>query len=521
MADLIILNADIVTMDPSHPAASSLAVEAGRITHAGAAGPVLAAADRNTSVLDLGGKTLCPGFVDAHLHFRALAESFLGINLKREAGVHSIRDLQDALRTAVEKTPQEEWIRAAGYHEIHLVERRHPNRHDLDAVSRRHAIKLTHRSGYAHVLNTAAMERMGIRRHTPDPDGGIIDRDLDTGDPTGILYNMGEYLNRRVPPVDAAALETAVKTANRALLAGGVTSFQDASLRNDDDRRTWFAALKKNAALSPTVVFVEGFPAFQRARQGALSMDAADQGGVLQGGVKIIVDETTGRVLPAQEDLNAMVHSVHASGRQAVIHAIEQEAVCAALAAIDEALRRTPMARPPRHRIEHCAVCPPESVERIGALGIWVVTHPGFVYYNGDRYLETVPGEQRPFLYPCASLLKAGAAVAAASDAPVIPVDPLSGIYGGVTRMTASGRVLVPEEAVSPYDALAMHTVSAAAAGGLEQAKGAISEGLDADFVVLSGNPLKVRSAEIKNIRVLMTIVGGNIVWRRGERPDQ
>lgn len=511
MPDLIVINADIITMDPALARASALAVKEGKICHVGNASSVSAFMDRHAQILDLKGKTLCPGFIDAHLHFRAMAESFVDIDLKPDAGVHSISDIQESVYAAVQNTPPGEWIRGAGYHETCLKEQRHPNRRDLDVVSLQHPIKLTHRSGYAHALNTLALRKAGIFRHTPDPDDGIIDRDLDTGDPTGILYNMGQYLNRKIPPVDEKKLQEGVRQANLKLLSCGVTAFQDASYRNDKDRRAWFEGLKKSGELAPAVVFITGFPAFQKERETFFSWEKENHN-IFPGGVKIVVDETTGRPTPDQDDLNERVRLIHESGKQAVIHAIEVGAIQAAVSAIENALNRYPKSDH-RHRIEHCSVCPPDLIGRIGALQISVVTHPAFIYYNGDRYLKTVLQEHQPFLYPIASMLKSGVRVSAASDGPMVSPDPIFGIYGGVSRMTKTGSVLLSEEGVTAYDALDMYTRSAAEAGFLEKSKGTISVGKDADFVILSTNPLDVHPAEIKDINVLMTVIGGKISW--------
>jgi predicted amidohydrolase YtcJ len=516
--NIIITNADIITMDPDVPKASALAVKDGRICHVGDSSSISAFVDRSSHILDLRGKTLCPGFIDAHLHFRALGESFSDTSLKSEAGIQSVPEIQYRLKAVVKDTPPGEWIRGAGYHEAGLEEQRHPDRHDLDAVSIRHPIKLTHRSGYAHVLNTQALEKVGIFRHTPDPDDGIIDRDPDTGDPNGVLYNMGQYLSLKIPPIAEDVLEKGVKQANGKLLSCGITTIMDASFRNDSSRRAWFHELKKSGALTPGVLFVQGFPAFKKELKTVFET-GKQYPGIISGGIKIIVDETTGRLLPDQEDLNGMVKLIHEQGKQAVIHAIEIDAIRVAVSAIENALDRHPKTDH-RHRIEHCSVCPPDLIGRIGALGITVVTHPAFVHYNGDRYLKTVLSEHQPFLYPMGSLLKAGIRVAAASDAPMVPPDPISGIYGAVTRLTGTKKGVFPEEAVGARDALDMYTVSAAESGFLEKSKGSVSVGKDADFVVLSGNPFDVRPEGIRDIDVLMTIIDGDIVWKKeGPKP--
>ena len=155
-----------------------------------------------------------------------------------------------------------------------------------------------------------------------------------------------------------------------------------------------------------------------------------------------------------------------------------------------------------RHRIEHCSECPARLVKRLKALNAVVVTQPPFIYYSGERYLATVPSPQIDYLYPFRSLVDAGLVVAGSSDSPVVPENPLAGIYAAVMRKAQSGQPVLPDERVTPMQALAMYTTSAAYAEFQEQEKGVLSPGKLADMVVLSGNPLKVPPEQIKDIRV-------------------
>jgi predicted amidohydrolase YtcJ len=509
MADLIIINADVVTLNRQYPKASAVAVRDGKIIAVGDRTAVMGLRQSHTQILDAEGKTLCPGFIDPHLHFRALAESLVDMDLSHESGITDIAGIQRLIRGKALKTKPGKWLRAVGYHEFCLKEKRHPDRLDLDPASPDHPVKLTHRSGYAHILNSAGLKLAGISRQTPDPEGAVIERDLNTGEPTGVLFGMGKYLNDKIPPVDDEDLLQGVELADRQLISFGVTSFQDASSRNDADRVKWFQHLKQKGVLTPLVSVMMGFEAFQKSHEaGFRNGNTNPDVGI--SGVKIVVDETTGRLNPDPKMLNEMVRFIHRSGKQAVIHAIEDRAVDAAVTAIALALTRFP--RPDhRHRIEHCSICPPALIHRIAAAKIHVVTHPAFVYCNGDRYLAAVSPEQMPFLYPVASLLKAGVAVAAASDAPIVSPDPLSAVYGAVARLTLDGKILLENEKILPEMAIRMVTESAARANFEENVKGSISIGKAADFVVLSANPLKVSPEEIRNITVEKTIIGGKV----------
>ena len=168
-----------------------------------------------------------------------------------------------------------------------------------------------------------------------------------------------------------------------------------------------------------------------------------------------------------------------------------------------------------RHRVEHCGECPPDLLERLRQAGAVIVTQPALVYYNGERYLATVAPSQLPCLYPLRSPLRKGIMLAASSDAPVIPNDPLIGLYAAVTRKAATGEEVVPEEAVSPEAALKMYTLNAAHASFEEPRKGSLVPGKLADMALLSADPTACNPEEIKDITVDMTLVGGQVVWER------
>jgi hypothetical protein len=351
----------------------------------------------------------------------------------------------------------------------------------------------------------------GISKETPDPDGGLIERDIRTGEPTGLLYGMGDFLSKSVPPLDSHQLEHGIRLANRELLSLGITSIQDASSRNHVERWDMFHRWKSQGHLEPRVCMmlgVKGFREYQR-------NDSSVKGGenyLRIAGVKIILNETTGRLNPSQAELNELVSAVHQSGFQAVIHAIEEASIEAACTAIKFALQKSPRSDH-RHRIEHCSVCPPHLSKRLASLGIMVVTQPSFIHSNGDRYLETVPRLQLRHLYPIATLMENGVQVAGSSDCPIGPANPLIGIYSAISRRSETGKAVLVKEAIAPLDALRMYTDYAARTTFEEKIKGSITPGKLADLVVLSGDPTKLPTDEIKKIQVEVTVLNGEVVW--------
>jgi hypothetical protein len=232
------------------------------------------------------------------------------------------------------------------------------------------------------------------------------------------------------------------------------------------------------------------------------------------GAIKIILDDTTGRLHPSQSELNEMVFEVHDAGQQIAIHALEEKTVKAACEAIQFALEKSP-AKDHRHRIEHCSVCPPDLARKIASLGITVVTQPAFIYFHGERYLDTVADEQLKHLYPIRTLLDQGINVAASSDCPIVSPDPFIGINAAIHRLSAAGDIVGDREKIQSTAALQMYTLNAARANFEETIKGTITPGKLADLVVLNADPTRLLSDEFRNLQVDKTIIGGKVVWEK------
>jgi predicted amidohydrolase YtcJ len=509
MTDLILFNANVITMDPAYPSGELIAVTGGKITFVGGNKMLGALKHAGTQVIDCEAKTLVPGFVDAHCHVQAFAEALISLNLSPNAKIKSIQDIQERIRNRAERLPSGNWIRGKGYNEFYLQEKRHPNRWDLDAAAPLHPVKLTHRSGHAHVLNSLALHQVGITDETGDPPEGLIDRDPNTGIPTGILYNHGSYLSGKIPPLDDAEIEPGVAAASQKLLSYGITSVQDASVANGPEQWKRFEYRKTHGMFHPRVTMMTGLDAFSRGDR-KLCLSQLDPDELRLGGVKIIADEATGSLHPCQEELSEAVAAIHAAGLQAAIHAIEEPVIEAACNAIDFALRKNPR-QDHRHRIEHCSICRPALLRRLAGLGAVIVTQPSFIYRNGHRYLQTVPRDQLEFLYPFGSMLESGLLTGAGSDFPIADPNPLASIFAAVTRKSENGSRL-PQQGIRVLDALRMHTIGAAAASFEEGVKGSLTPGKLADIVVLSDNPLTAHVDQLKDIRVIRTVLGGRIV---------
>ena len=509
-ADLILFNAKVLTMNRRKPVAELVAVQDGRIVRVGSNDDLYLVKGKR---VDCEGKTVVPGFNDVHIHIMAYASNLLSIDCS-PASVESISDIQKKIKRQAERTPGGTWIKGVGYNEFYLAERRHPTRSDLDQAAPHHPVRLTHRSLHACVLNSLALSLAGITMETPDPPGGLVDRELETGEPSGLLYGMNSYVNEQViPPSSEKESRRGIRLVNRSLFSSGITSVTDATVRNGFEQWQAFRGFKERGELVPRVSMMFGVHALADFKERGLHYGYGDSE-LRLGAVKFALDEVSGELNPSQKELDESVIKAHRAGFQVAIHAVEEGTVRAAAIALEHCLFRVSKDNR-RHRLEHCSVCPPGLLRRLKAVGAVVVTQPAFIYYSGDRYLSAVPKEQLRWLYRTRSFLRNGLKPAASSDCPVAPCNPLVGIYAAVTRKTEGGQLLLPKQAVSVEEALRLHTLAGAYASFEERLKGSIEVGKLADLVVLSADPTRVAPEEIKEIRVEKTIVGGKVVWER------
>ena len=506
-AYLVLRNCHAVTLDARRPHGSTIYARDGRILKVSSKVIERGLASPFAQVIDCKGKTVIPAFHDAHCHIVAYAESLLNISLGPDC-VNSIEDIVLKIRQAAATTPPGQWIRCSGYNEFYLAEKRHPTRNDLDRATTSHPIKLTHRSGHAHVLNTPAMSLAGIHNESEEPPGCMIERDLETGLPNGLLYGMGAYLSNAIPAVGSDELDSAVKKTGQTLLSLGITTVQDASPGNGLARWNQFLNWKRRGIFPPRTILMFGVDEAQ-----GLPLEDRETG-LASGAVKIMLDEVRGCLNPTPDELNRLAWDIHSRGLQMAIHAVEEPTVAAAVHALSYALRELPD-KTRRHRIEHCSICNLPTARQLRRLGSIVVTNPAFIFYSGERYLSTVSQRQLRHLYALNTMLKAGLKPAAGSDAPIAPPDPLKGIYAAVTRRAETGRQMLKGEAVSVIDALRLYTTNAAWSCFKEKESGSISKGKYADLAVLSDDPFQVDPQGLKNIKVEMTVLAGKVVYDR------
>ena len=506
---LVLYNANVLTLDPGAPRATGVVCEGGVIISLDEMDVRRALLAGEYAEIDCEGRTVLPGFIDAHVHFLAYASSLNAVDCSPNA-VSSIEDIASALRERAGRTKKGEWVRGAGYDEFRLRESRHPTRQDLDALVPDHPVKLGHRSGHGTVLNSRAMALAGISIETPEPLGGYIERVVATGEPTGLFIDLDDWLDERLGPQPRGdEMEPAARQAAEVFLSRGITSFHDASPCNSLKRWEFFQSLVGSPDPFPRVTLMPGFGHLREFVEAGLGFGAGDEW-LRVGHCKIVLSQASGPMQPSTQELREMVREAASLGFPVAIHAVEESEVEAAVGAIE--LVGVPGLR---HRVEHASLCPPHLVARLKASNVTVVTQPAFIYHSGDRYLEELSEGELANLYPIRAWLDAGLAVAASSDTPVIPPDPLLGIQASVFRQARTGQPVSREQEISIAEAMALHGGAASNRGVFGGRVGVIRKGALADFAVLDRDPTSVTAEEIGRIGVWGTVVGGGVAHRQ------
>jgi len=528
-ADLIVLNANVLTMDAKHPAAEAFAVRAGRFASVGSNTEIKALAGAKTRVLDFDGKTIVPGFIDAHAHPRPLYDEDSRY-YEIDAGPDKVKTLDDlvaAIRRKASKTPKGKLITGFGYQETKLG--RHPTRQDLDKATTDHPVVITHSSGHLSVCNSVALELAKVTRNTEDPKGGEFQRD-EKGEPTGLLKERAAGLVRsaasRLEAPESEKVE-GYRTCLRNFLARGLTGVHVAGT-DPEGARLLTLARGKECPVRLYIMLREDY--LDQAVKLKREM-AADEWGVRYGAIKSFYGNSLSgqtawlyKPYANQEDyfgiapgrsrasLDALVLRIHKAGLQSCIHSNGDREIDVVLDAYEAALKEVPRANH-RHRIEHCSVVNEAILKRIKDLGLVIAPH-SYIYEHGDK-MENFGSARWDWMHPNRSLIEQGTVVAGNSDYPISAAVPLLRMHDMVNRTSAEGKVYGPKQRCTVEQALRAFTLGSAYAEFGEEQKGSIEAGKLADFVVLDRDPQKVDAKAIKDIVVLRTVIGGETVYEK------
>ena len=530
----IVTNAAIYTMDADKPVATTMAIgRDGRLNGIGTESEIGRMGGPGVQRIDLGGRTVLPGFFDCHLHMLWLGHNLMQVDLSSPP-VKSIEDIVRLLSDRVAADASAPCILGNRYDQNKLKEKSHPDRRDLDKVATDRPVRIVHTSGHAAVVNSFALEALGIDRNTPDPQGGEIVRDA-AGEPTGLLLETASWswLDRIIPEATKAQNLDALQRTSKYLLSRGITSASDANTKPSDIDLYQEAVLRK--ALRVRTNLMVGWPELIEAEGRDPTPDEMQPTGCTYhelhvGQAKLFSDgaittrtcwltqpfegtpENYGLPLHEPAELMDLVCRAHDMGWQIATHAIGDKAVDLVLKAYAQAQQRNTR-RKPGHRIEHCMLLDKGLISRLRRQNVWSVGQPEFLSQLGDAYISAL-GEERAFrLSPYATLDDSGVAQAFSSDCPVVPGSPLAGIRAAVQRTTPNGVVLNADECISAEAAIYAYTAAPAYATRTERDRGTLSTGKFADFVVLSANPLESSFAAWDDLAVAATFVGGEQMY--------
>jgi hypothetical protein len=521
-----LVRGNVVTMDPRRPRASAVAVRDGKFLAAGTDEEARALAGPGTDVVDLGGKTVLPGLIDAHLHG---ASSGRINRLSVDCSAATLAELQERVRRRAREVPAGRWITGDKYDDTKLDLGRPIRRGELDAATRDHPVVVTHVGGHDCFANSRALELAGVTRETPDPEGGKIERDPATGEPNGILREKAMNLVLRlVPPASREESRRAAVWQLAEFAKAGLTSIHDADVSAEDFRAYMDAHLAGELPIRVYLMVAGG--EIERLEPFGIRTGFGDDR-LRVGGVKFYTDgaiagrtarlskpyvgrpDDYGILTVTQEEIDAKVLKAHAAGWQVGVHANGDVAIEMVLTSFERALRAHP-SRDPRFRIEHCTLVNPGILRRMKALGAIPTPFCTYVWQHCEKW--PAYGEDRlEWMFAMRSFLDAGIPATGSTDYIPGPFPPLLGIQSCVTRKGKDGKVWGARQKISVEEAIRCYTRNAAYASFDEGRKGSIEAGKLADLVVLGEDPFKVDPDALKDVPVEGTMVGGRWAWRR------
>ena len=533
MADLVLVNGKIVTMDPEESIREAVAVKFGRILAVGSSEEVEGLVGVETEVIDLEGRTVIPGLIDSHGHFvRTGATRMILVDLSEEAGVRSIADLQERLAARAEETPPGEWVTGYQEDDSKLAEKRHPTRWELDVASREHPIIISTVGGHFSMANSKAFDMAGVTKETPDPVGGRFDRDPETGEMTGGLHEAAIQMIRPggpVSPTREQSYEGAKQILNECASVG-LTCVYD-TVEGPQIRAV--LDLKNRGELPIRVRMDAKIQLLPELEKLGVYRGLGDDwaricglkfffDGAISARTAAVTEEYLnkpgfyGVMATTREIATETIMEAYAAGYRISAHANGDRAIAMYLDIMEEAQARYPR-EDPRNRDIHCTVITPELVDRIKKLGILPTIFGPYVYYHGDKLLPAFGEERLERMFAARSFLDAGVKIAAHSDHPCAPFPPMMALHGLVNRTTKAGKPIGRRQRVSVMEALRLYTVNAAYQQFDEDRLGSIEVGKLADMVVLGRDILTVPPEEIIDTPIDMTLVDGRVVYRRDD----
>ncbi|MEY2909336.1 MAG: hypothetical protein RLZZ602_1859 [Pseudomonadota bacterium] len=535
----VFINGNVLTMDSDNSVVQAISVRGDRIESLGSSEEILALVEDNTEVTDLRGRTLMPGIVDAHGHFPGSGQKLFSADLNSPpiGDIENMEQMLGKLKALAESQP-EGWVSGFGYDDTMMAEGRHPTRDDLDKISKDRPVAIIHISGHLAVANTAALAELGIDENTPDPEGGVIQRDPNSPDgtrPNGILEETAARLVL-MKRLDLGVTEGIRMTtyAAREYLGVGVTTASAGGMPLGLARLlgplSRFNVFPQRVALFPMMEEVE-----EAVLDGVWRPEEIEAGRVVAPRVKIIADGSiqgytgylsepyytpfhadpgySGYPSVSREDLFRQVEGLHRQKVRYAIHTNGDAAVQDALDAIEAAQASVPWPEALPLFI-HAQMAREDQVKRMAELGVTPSFFSSHTYYWGDRHAAIFMGPERAAnMSPAQWALQNGVRYSSHADTPVTPMLPMQVVWSQINRQTTSGAILGPDQRVNPMQALRAVTIDAAWQVFMDEEVGSIEPGKLADLIILSDDPTQV--SDVRELVVERTFIGGAEVYSR------
>jgi len=530
-ADVVYMNGNVYTVDEKNPRVSAMAIKDGRFIYVGSDAGAKKYFGDKTSVVDLKARTVLPGLIDSHIHFSLIGELKMKLNVYWKPK----EEILELVTRAYQKAGKGEWIDGFGWNQEVWDPPVFPAKQELDKVAPNLPVYLERTDGHAAWVNSKALKIAGITNTTLNPEGGEILKNS-KGEPTGILTDTATNLvSRHIPPLGRQKMFQAFELAQEELLSNGITSGQDAGCNLDT------VALMKNLYESGKLylrLYVRLLIPEDSTNPGDEVYTKRKQVGLYENrltirGIKIFADGAlgsrgafmlqpysdrlgyAGNQIVTDERLYALVKKAREAGFQVSVHAIGDAANRMVLDVYERVFKEKPDQNH-RFRIEHAQVVAPEDIPRFPRLSVIPSMQTVHVISDMNMAEKRIGPDRIKGAYAWRKFLDSGSIIADGTDAPVEPINPFLGLYAAVTRKDLKGLPKVgwyPEECMTREEALKSYTIWGAYAAFEEKLKGSIQSGKLGDFVVIDKDYFTCTESEIKDIRVLQTVLGGKVVY--------
>ncbi len=530
----LFIDGEIVTVNNHNEVAEAVAVKGNKIISVGSNQKILKLRGENSEVIQLNGQTLMPGFIDSHIHITIFGTNELSISCKSEH-IQSIDELQKELKDRANETPKGEWIRAWGYNEQKMEEKRFPTKEELDVISTEHPIIIVRTCGHISAVNSYALYLANIDKHTPELEGGIYDKD-EKGELTGLMIENAHMKMFNVSSFTENEMEQAHGIASKQFAAKGITSIHDATGYGLNNLHALQSATQNGIIKQRVYAMIGALSEAQSVVNHMVTSGIYTGLGDHKfkiGPVKLFLDgSSSGPTIWTrepytsdsnnfgvhyfnQEEVEELFIPAHEKGWQITAHAQGDAAVDMLLKCIEKANKLHPRSDT-RHRIEHAGVATPDLIKRMKEQNVVPIPNPAFLFEYGDGYVRNY-GYRAAHMYPLGDYLKEGVLGAIASDCPVTDFSPLRGIHASLTRQSHTGQSIGENQQVSLLEAIRMYTINGAYASFEEEVKGSVEEGKLADLILFDRSLIKSNTDELLEAEIEWTMIDGEIVYNKNK----